>query len=205
MSSAGDIVLFAFKELGYVDIETTTSTLRTSLMNHGLDVLSRMVASWPASGMTAVNEALTFTGNVEGATVTNLATDPDLYTTKQLNVGMAVDGTGIATGTRIARIDGSKSLTLNQAADTDGQGVSLTFSDTPIDPMLEDATIAMLAVRLAPSCRITPSDELAKAAKRGQAQVYAYFLRAPEATYDPMLVRTATRRILGPVGVNDET
>jgi len=195
MSSAGDIVLYAYKELGYVDVETTTSTLRTSLMSHGLDVLSRLVASWPASGMTAVNESLAFTGNIDGSTITGLATDPDIYTTKNLNVGMAVTGTGIATGTRIARIDTVSSITLNQAADADGQGVALTFSDTPIDPMIEDAVIAMLAVRLAPSCRISPSDELAQAAKRGKGQVYAYFMRAPVASFDPMLTSTSVRRI----------
>jgi hypothetical protein len=56
MATAAETVLRAYKELRAVDLYTTTATLSSGLADHGLDILSRMLANWPALGLSLVDE-----------------------------------------------------------------------------------------------------------------------------------------------------
>ena len=189
MATAEQTVLRAYLELGAVDIDTTTGTLRTALMNHGLELLSRMFASWAAEGVDVniATAALTCTTTQYSKLLTDMAS------TTAVAPGMQISGTGIASNTLVENIITTTSLQMTNEATASGT-VSLTFTQIPLDERFEDGIIALLAVRLSPSTRIPVSDILASVADNAWKQIQAAFIKAPVADFDAALKSLSSNR-----------
>lgn len=189
MATAEQTVLRAYLELGAIDIDTTTATLRSALMSHGLDMLSRMINSWVADGVD-VNIA---TAAITCTTAQYSKILTDMASTTAVAPGMQISGTGIPASTLVESIVTTTSLQMTNEATADGT-VSLTFTQIPFDERFEDAVIALLAVRLSPSTRVPVSEALARFADNGWNQIQAAFVRAPVAQFDDALTSLSSTR-----------
>ena len=186
MSTSQDIVTRAYRRLGALDINSTPSAAMTS---HGLAALNAMIDSWRSQGL-AINVTRTGSTTSGGAIITTI-TSP--ATTVGLYVGMAVSGTGIASGIEILTVDTTTQITLTLAATATGT-VALTFNALPLPSEFEDAITALLAVRLSPDVGVEPSAILMRDANSGWEALSAAYVNVPEASFDDMLASLSSNR-----------
>ncbi len=194
MASARQTVVRALREIRAVDLYTDDDDVSDTLTNHGLDVLSRMMATWPAHGLRILDNNLEFTGTTANGSreLTSLESEDDLKALADIFPGMVVTGTGIPSGTKVTKVTDT-TVFMDQEA-TAGGTVALTFADVPLDARFEDAVICMLAVRLSSSVGVPASDEVKERARDGWSSLQAFFMKTPDAGFDDALVDTQASR-----------
>lgn len=195
MATATETVIRALRELRAIDIYVADADVPDVLIERGTDVLSLMMASWPARGLRILDADLVFTGTtvLGSREITAMSSEDDLHTTAEIFVGMYVTGTGVDAGTKVTKIESKTAILLDQEATASGT-VSLTFNDLPLDERFEDAVICMLAVRLQSSTGLVAGDDVKERARDGWASLQAFFMKTAEVTFDPALITTQSTR-----------
>lgn len=186
MATSQQTVTRAYRDLGALDINSEASA---AMMNHGLDMLSRMIAGWASSGVNVRLANASKTGDTE----TNSNIISNMSSTTGVIAGMEVSGTGIQDGTTVIWVRETE-VKISTLATADGTTVALTFSSLPIDAKYEDGVIAMLAVRLAPSTGLPVTTELKEIADNGWMALQAAYITAPMAQFDDALVGLSSTR-----------
>lgn len=195
MATATETVVRALRELRYIDLFVADEDVPSAVTDHGLDVLSRMMATWPAHGLRILDADLVFTGTtVSGSReITDLESEDDLHALSEVHAGMYVSGTGVPGSSKVTKVTSTTALLISAEATASGS-VELTFNDLPLDERFEDAVICMLAVRLSSSTGMPVTEEVATRAREGWASLQAFFIQTPEATFDDALVSTQSTR-----------
>lgn len=172
---------------------------------HVLSALNGLLASWSAQGWATDNQSLSANYTNGSKVVTGLSATANRTDTSKLVVNMYVSGTGITSGTRIQSIDSSDQITLDTAATANGTAATLNFTILPLDDSLEQALVAVLAVRISEDFGAAVGPVLARDAKHGEDMLAGALMRVPYTSFDDTLIITPGSRIYSHSGVDKLT
>ncbi len=186
MSTAQELVTDAYGMLGVLDLNELAPS--ATEMTKGLRVLSQMIASWQADGLTLADVSVT--GTVDGST----AVITSISDTSRLAPGMNVTGTGVSG--RIFSIDDiNRTITMDAVTTIAGSNRTLACVAMPFEAKFENGVAALLAMELAPMAgEDNIPAQVQRMAQNGWSALQANYFRPGRVSFDPMLTQTSMRR-----------
>lgn len=200
MATTQDVITAALRRIRVVDMLDDPPAEYSA---HALKVLNALIAAWAGAGMATDDQLLAANYANGSKVVTGLGRTSNVNNTDALVVGMYVTGTGIPTNTRIESIDDDDQVTLTEAATANGAGETLTFTILPLDDSLEQAIVAVLAVRLAEEYGMAIGPILTRDARFGEDVIAGQYFRIKPTQFDQAIVQTPGTRFYRGIGTEE--